>query len=131
MLISSTFYVQLWCTQIPNARKKQSSQQCCLALWEPTGVKAVRWPLMKLSPGVNFINVLQTAFLCTDPKSAKKNDNLTVFFVLLGSGHVKAASRMLMKVTPEFWDSFRGCSYEIWLSAVNRDSLLVVQKPCN
>jgi hypothetical protein len=30
----------------------------------------------------------------------KKTDNLTVFFALLGSAHLKADLRMLMKLTP-------------------------------
>jgi len=34
------------------------------------------------------------------PKSAKKTDNLTVFFPLSGSGLVKAARRTLIKLTP-------------------------------
>jgi len=48
---------------------------------------------MKLSPGVNCINVLQAAFTHADPESAKKIDNLTVFFALLGSAHAKAAQK--------------------------------------
>ncbi len=32
-------------------------------------------------PGVDFINVLRTAFTLVDPKSVKKNDNLTVFLL--------------------------------------------------
>jgi hypothetical protein len=32
--------------------------------------------------GVNFINLLRAAFLCADPKRAKKTDNLTVFLAL-------------------------------------------------
>jgi len=39
---SSTFYVQLLRKQIPNAQKRQSSQQCHLALLGPTRVKAAR-----------------------------------------------------------------------------------------
>ena len=35
-----------------------------------------------------------------DPKSAIKRLNLTVFFELLGFAHVKAACRMLVKLTP-------------------------------
>jgi len=38
--------------------------------------------------------------MLADPESAKKIDNLTVFFVLLGSALVKAACRMFMKLTP-------------------------------
>ncbi len=50
--------------------------------------------------GVNFINVLHTAFTLVDPKSVKKIDNLTVFFTLLGSASVKAVRRTLMKLSP-------------------------------
>jgi len=35
------------------------------------------------------------------PKSTKKTDGLTVFFALLGSSLIKAARKMLMKLTPE------------------------------
>jgi len=45
------------------------------------------------TPVVNFNNILQAAFTRTDPKSAKKTDNLTVFFAHLGSVHVKAARK--------------------------------------
>jgi len=55
---------------------------------------------MKLSPGVNFINILLAAFMHQDPKSAKKADNLPVFFALLGSVRVKSAHKMLVKLTP-------------------------------
>jgi len=44
---------------------------------------------------------LLEAFMCTDPKSAKKIDDLTVFFVLLGSSRVKAVCKMLVKLTPD------------------------------
>jgi hypothetical protein len=47
--------------------------------------------------GVNFTNVLRTAFTLVDLKSVKKIENLTVFFTLLGSAHVKAARRPLVK----------------------------------
>jgi len=50
--------------------------------------------------GVNFINNLQVAFKRADPESAKKTDNLIEFFVLSGSACIKAAHRMLMKLTP-------------------------------
>ncbi len=38
--------------------------------------------LMKLTPGVNFINILQAAFTNADPKRAKKIDSLMAFFGL-------------------------------------------------
>jgi len=50
--------------------------------------------------GVNFINILHTAFRLVDHKSIKKIDNLTVFFTLLGSASVRAVCRMLMKLSP-------------------------------
>jgi len=52
--------------------------------------------------GVNFINVLRAAFTRTDPKSVKKTDDLTVFFALLGTAHMKAALKTLVKLTPGF-----------------------------
>jgi len=53
------------------------------------------------SSGVNFINILQAAFMHPDPKSVKKIVvQLSVFFTLLGSARVKAARRTLMKLTP-------------------------------
>jgi len=52
--------------------------------------------------GVNFTNILHAAFAHADPKSAKKKiDDLTVFFVLLGSAPVKALHKILVKSTPD------------------------------
>jgi len=50
--------------------------------------------------GINFINFLQAFIALADPENMKKSDNLAVFFVLLGSAHVKAACKMLMTMTP-------------------------------
>jgi len=49
--------------------------------------------------GVNFINSLQAAFESADPESAKKTDNFTVFFMLLGYVSVKATCKTLVKWT--------------------------------
>jgi len=51
-------------------------------------------------PGLNFINVLRTAFTLSDPKSVKDTYDLTVFFTLSGSTSVKAAHKTLVKLTP-------------------------------
>ncbi len=53
------------------------------------------------TPGLNFINILRTAFTLIDPKSVIKRDtdDLTVFFTLSGSTSAKAVRRMLMKLT--------------------------------
>jgi len=62
---------------------------------------AHRTTLVKLTPGLNFINVLHTAFTLVDPKSVKKIDNLIVIFTLLGSVSVKAVRITLMKLSPD------------------------------
>jgi len=49
-----------------------------------------------------------SAFVPTDPKSAKKTDNLTVFFALLGFAGVKAGCRTLMKLTLDSLAMHRG-----------------------
>ncbi len=51
-------------------------------------------------PGVNLIYVLREAFAHSDPQSAKKTENLNVFFVLSGPACKKAAHRMLVKWRP-------------------------------
>ena len=55
--------------------------------------------MQKLKLGVNFTNVLRAAFMHADPKSAIKLLNLTVFFALLGAARIKAAHRMLLKLS--------------------------------
>jgi len=62
------------------------------------GEEAAHKMLMKLTTGVDFINVLLTAFTLKDHKSAKRSPvKLSVFLALLGSAHVKATRNMLMK----------------------------------
>jgi len=69
-------------------------------LWQKEiGTKAAHKKLVKLATGVNFTNVLQADFRRADPKSAKKTVKLSSFFVLLGSASIKAACRMLVKLT--------------------------------
>ncbi len=64
--------------------------------------KFVRKMLMTLTAGVDFTNVLPSAFIHADPKRAKDTDNLTNFFALLGSGCKKADRLILMKSAPGF-----------------------------
>jgi hypothetical protein len=57
--------------------------------------------IFRSSPGVNFINVLQPAFMREDPERAKKiQSSFQSFFVFSRSGCEKAAYRILMKLTP-------------------------------
>jgi len=51
--------------------------------------------------GVNFTNIIRAALMLADPKSAKKLLDLMIFFALLVSAQIKAAHKMLMKLTPE------------------------------
>ncbi len=57
--------------------------------------------LTKLTPGLNFINVLRTAFTPVVPKSVKIQLSHKYLFTLSGSTGAKAACRTLMKLTPE------------------------------
>ncbi len=52
-------------------------------------------------PGVNFITVLQAAFMHADPESIKIQSSCQYLFTLLGSVSVKAVLRKLMKLTPD------------------------------
>jgi len=54
-------------------------------------LKALRKMLVKLTPGVDFTNILRKAFTGTDPESAKKLTTLLSLFALLGSSCIKAA----------------------------------------
>ncbi len=58
--------------------------------------------LVKSTPGVNFINILQATIVRADPKSAKNTFKSSVFFVLSGSTRVKTACKTMMKLTPGF-----------------------------
>ncbi len=70
--------------------KMTASYQWRFALLESMSVKAARKTLMKLTPVVNFINILWAA----------STDGLTVFFAILGSACLKALHKMLVKSTP-------------------------------
>ncbi len=50
---------------------------------------------------VDFINVQITAFMLVGPKSVRIQSSSQYLFTLLGSRNVKAARRMLMKLTPD------------------------------
>ncbi len=52
-----------------------------------------------LTPGLNSINVLRTAFMLVGPKSARIQSSSQYLFTLLGSTGAKAVRRMLMKLT--------------------------------
>jgi len=51
-------------------------------------------------PGVNFINILCSAFRSADPKSTKRYWQLDWIFTLLGSLHVKALHKHVGEIDP-------------------------------
>jgi len=61
---------------------------------------------MKLTPGLNFINILRTAFMHIDHESVRFQSNPQYLFTLLGSTYAKAARKSLMKSTPGGWILF-------------------------
>jgi hypothetical protein len=70
------------------AGPKNTKQHCwldCLflALLGSAGAKASQRTLMKLTPGVNFINILLSTLLRADPKRAKRQSRVRVNFTNL------------------------------------------------
>ena len=96
--ISSTFYKQLLRTQTPKAQKKTVKSSSFFALLGSASAKVARRMLVKLTPGANFINVLQAAFTLTDPKSIKKLLDLTVFFCAFGICERKSCSQKVDEI---------------------------------
>ncbi len=57
--------------------------------------------LMKLTPGVNFINLFtRSCYTHSDPKSTKRQSSHQFLLALLGSTQVKALRKTLVKLTP-------------------------------
>jgi len=107
----------------PKSAKKTDNFSVFFVILGSALVKSACRMLMKLTPGVNFINILRGTFTCTDSKSAKKTDGLTVFFAHLGSMCLKALNKMLVKLTPEvFLNDFQSkpfqnpTEYSYWTS---------------
>ncbi len=71
-------------------------------------VKSAHKMLVKLTPGVIFINILWAAIARTYPESAKKTVKLSVFFALLGYLIVKSARKLLVKLSLGFSRCSRG-----------------------
>jgi len=88
--ISSTFYAHIFC-----AKANWVFFLCLEFGFELTFVqKMLEWKmLMKLTPGLNFINFLCTAFTFVDPKSVKRYWQLDWVLTLWGATGVKAARK--------------------------------------
>jgi len=69
--IKSTYLHTAFTPIAPKSKRIQSSCQYLFVLLGSTGAKAACSTLMKLTAGINFINVLCTAFTLVDPVSTK------------------------------------------------------------
>jgi hypothetical protein len=58
----------------PKSATKDSQAVNFFVLLGSAHIKAARGTLMKLTPGLNFINVLHTAFALVDPEGVKITD---------------------------------------------------------
>jgi len=62
----------------PKSVRIQSSRQCLFMHLGSAHKKAALTTLMKLTPGINFINAIHTAFMRTYPRSSRKTVKLPV-----------------------------------------------------
>ena len=80
---------------------------------------------MKLTPRVNFINVFTHSFYASRSWKPKKLLELTDFCALLGSACLKAACKMLMKLTPNLQISFDHMFADVNFQATNQILIFV------
>jgi hypothetical protein len=83
---------------VPQSVRTQSSHQYLFTLLGPTSVKAVRRTLMKLSPGVNFINMFMRSFHALRYQKQNKDWRLGYLFLHICDLRAwKLCANMLMK----------------------------------
>jgi len=94
--ISTTFYEQIFADYL--LPTKLQTQTVSADKFRKTLLykNDARKMLVKLTPGVNFINILLKAFKHVDPKSAANTVKPSVFFALSGSERIKALGKMLV-----------------------------------
>jgi len=95
-LTSPTFYKQLLHLKVTKVQKDSQVVSLLCAF----GICAHKRMLMKLTPGVNFTNILRAAFALKDPKSTKRHWWLDCHFALLGSLPVKAFRKHVGEIEP-------------------------------
>ncbi len=64
-------------------------------------VSHIIWIIWQRKTGLNFINVLRTAFTLVDSRSVWKTVKSSVYFMFLGSTSLKTAFKSLVKLTLE------------------------------
>jgi len=100
--ISRSFYARR-----SQKRKKYSQAVSLFSLLGSEDVGALPHKmLVKLIPGLDFINVLRTAFTPVVPQSVRTQSNRQYLFTLLGPTSVKAVRRTLVKLTPGICPTF-------------------------
>ena len=102
------FYVQIFRTNVGSA----AFSSYVLAFEKNLYEKCAKTMLMKLTVGLNFVNILHIAFMCSNPKSVKYTKDLTVFFTLLGSTSIKALCKLLVKLTLDTFGFFFAFTFE-------------------
>jgi len=98
------------------------------ALLGSAHVKSAHKMLLKLSPGLNFINILCTAFTRGDPKSVERYWWLDWVLTLWGAMGIKAAHKMLLKLSPDRrgkWGRLRGSWTSRFFGGCNGESFWV------
>jgi hypothetical protein len=77
---------------------------------ESFSLKAIKAVQKATQSGLDFINVLRTAFTPVVPQSVRTQSSCQYLFMLLGPTSLKAVRRTLMKLTPDVQkvNSFEG-----------------------
>jgi len=90
--ISSTFFARIFCTKVRSKPNSKQRKDFCV---KNAGLKC--WWNRHL---VSISATIYGQLLCSQIPKAHKNSQVVSLFALLGSVHVKAAHRTLMKFTP-------------------------------
>jgi len=96
MFYSRIFCTKFWCQKLQ--KLKCNLRRLYNLLWYKKGPHKT---MMKLTRGLDFINVLRTAFTPVVPQSVRTQSSHQYLFTLLGPTSVKAVRRTLMKLTPD------------------------------
>jgi len=66
-----------------------------------TTINAI-YTYMFITPGLNLINALHTAFMLEEPKSVKKTSQVISLFTLLGYTSIKNESKYVGEIEPRY-----------------------------
>jgi len=86
----------------PKSTNRQSSHQCHFTHLGSSNVKTACKLLVKLTQGVNFINISTQSFFSSRSQNRKRKSGHQCHFALLRSSNVKAACKNVGEINPEF-----------------------------